>query len=205
MSERELITKTQMGKTKKGEPQAELFGNNPKFSYPVLYLRDLSLLAEVNINPNTLTADPVHLRYWAHYDLSERTNGKGNPYKDILYLEAIDRPATSTSTDTSALLQELRAIRQLLEQLLAPSHQPPAAPAPSSDPVGATPRGRPATDVPPAKLNENDARLQFYELAGPAIANEKIAVLAINDLVKATNGSGWNEALTQLQGVLDAR
>ena len=156
------------------------------------------MLAEVSIDPNTLTADSVHLRYWAHYDLSERVNQKGNPYKDILYLEAIDRPATSTSTDTSALLHELRAIRQLLEQLV-PGGQPPAAPPPApaltSD----------EHDVIVTALSANDARAKFYELTGPAITAGHLDPLAINTLIRTANGQGWNEALAQLEELLNAK
>lgn len=201
MSERELIIKTRMGKTKKGEPQAELFGNNLAFSYPVLYLRNLSLLTEVSIDPDALTADPIHMRYWAHYELSERVNTKGNPYRDILYLEPINTPATSTSTDTSALLQELRAIRQLLERLLATGGQPPATPAPV--PLPALTNNE--HDIIVNALSANDARAEFYTLTGPAITAGKLDPLSINTLIRTANGQGWNEALVQLQELLNAK
>jgi hypothetical protein len=52
--------------------------------------------------------------FWAIYELSDKVNKAGNPYKDVIALEAIDKPATTTSADNSALLAELRAIRALL-------------------------------------------------------------------------------------------
>ncbi len=58
-------------------------------------------------------------RYWAIYELSEKPNKAGNPYKDIVALEAIDTPATTTSAAVgdAEILAELRAIRALLSAI----------------------------------------------------------------------------------------
>lgn len=113
--ERVMIGSVALGKTKGGKPVADLFSTDKRLEFPVLRLFDLSMLETVGINPNELGSDPVHKRFWAYYTESEKTTAKGNPYRDCQYLEPIDKPATTTSTDNSALLAELRAIRTLLE------------------------------------------------------------------------------------------
>ena len=118
MSERMMVTKLKIT----ADGRAELIGRGHRYKDFILF--DVSDLADVGIDFKSLPAGKeIPCRFWVHYELSEKLNKAGNPYKDVVALEAIDRPATSTSTDTSALLQELRAIRQLLEQLLP--HTPP--------------------------------------------------------------------------------
>ena len=127
--------------------RAELYAKGHK--WPDLRLFDLSDLLEVGIDPAALeigTETPC--RFWAHYELREKLNGAGNPYKDVITLEPIDRPTTSTSTDTSALLGELRQIRAMLERLL--ELQPYDSPAATGDdaPVLRYANGSPVSDNP---------------------------------------------------------
>jgi len=109
MSERMLITKL----VRQGD-RADLYAKGHK--YKDLTLFALSDLTDVGIDYADLeNGVETPCRFWAYYELSDKLNQSGNPYKDVVMLEPVDKPATSTSTDTSALLGELRAIRALLE------------------------------------------------------------------------------------------
>jgi hypothetical protein len=112
MAERMLITKL----VRTEQTRADLYARGHQ--WPDLKLFDLSHLIEAGIDPHGLqVGQEVPCRFWAIYELSEKLNKAGNPYKDVIALERMDGPATATSTDTSALLTELRAIRTLLETL----------------------------------------------------------------------------------------
>jgi hypothetical protein len=109
MTERILITRL----VRHGD-RADLFGRGHQWKDLTLF--DLSDLVDVGIDYRVLPeSEDTPCRFWAHYSLSEKLNKAGNPYKDVVALEPIDKPATATSTDTTALLQELREIRHLLE------------------------------------------------------------------------------------------
>lgn len=186
MAERYLIGRTQRGQTKSGKDVAELYSTDTRLEYPVLVLFDLSMLTTVGIDPNELTAEPVHLRYWAHYEESEKKTSKGNPYLDVVFLEPIDAPASTTSTDTSAIVAELRGIRAdlvALHDLVARAWSP-AQPEPAADSYIGTVDADPAADEYPhiAKVlhkretngeapPENGDRLRFYDLAAQAQAD----------------------------------
>lgn len=108
MAERMLITKL----IRTGD-RADLYARGHQ--YKDLTLFDLSDLADVGLDFAALVEhEETPVRFWALYELSQKLNQAGNPYKDVIALEPIDKPATSTSTDSSALLVELRAIRKLL-------------------------------------------------------------------------------------------
>lgn len=112
MAERMLIVKL----LRTDNTRADLYGKGHQ--YKDLTLFDLGELAAVGIDPAGLPiGQEVPCRFWAVYELSDKVNKAGNPYKDIIALEAIDTPATATSTDNTAILQELRAIRALLQAL----------------------------------------------------------------------------------------
>jgi hypothetical protein len=112
MAERMLITKL----VRTEQTRADLYARGHQ--WPDLKLFDLSDLIEVGIDANALpVGQEVPCRFWAIYELSDKLNKAGNPYKDVIALERMDGPATTTSTDTSALLVELRAIRELLETI----------------------------------------------------------------------------------------
>ena len=105
--ERIMIGSVALSKTQSGKPVADLYSTDGRLRYPVLRLFDLSALLTVGLDPAALTPEPTITRFWAYYTVSEKTNAQGHPYKDVEYLEAIDAPSSSTSTDTSNLLQEL--------------------------------------------------------------------------------------------------
>ena len=116
--ERMMIGSLQLNSTTTGKQVADLFSSDTRLKYPVLRLFDLSELANVGLDPNELQpAQTVHRRFWAYYVESDKTNQHGFRYKDVQYLEPIDTPASATSVDTSALLDELRRIRIHLEAI----------------------------------------------------------------------------------------
>jgi hypothetical protein len=127
MAERMLITKL----VRTEQTRAELYAKGHQ--WPDLKLFDLADLLEVGIAPSDLEiGQEVPCRFWAIYELSDKLNKAGNPYKDVIALEPMDGPATSTSTDTSALLDELRAIRALLETVAQGLQAPPANASPQA-------------------------------------------------------------------------
>ena len=212
MTERIRINRIELGATQSGKAVTHLFAPGAQFAeYPVLTLFDPSLLISVGIDPNTLTeGKPIHVSLWAHYELSEKLNQRGNPYKNIVSLERIDAPATTTSTDNTAVLAELRAIKALLLELAAGS-QPLATEQAKRNHalnrVGRTnsqadPQATEPVREPEPELSEADARTEFYTLAGPAIAEGRADPGAINDLAKSANGEGWNGALSGLKALL---
>jgi hypothetical protein len=113
MTERLLITKL----VRTDRTRADLYARGHQ--WPDLKLFDLSDLVDVGIDPDSLEIGlETPCRFWAIYELSDKLNKAGNPYKDVIALDPIDKPATVTSTDNSALLAELRTIRAMLERLV---------------------------------------------------------------------------------------
>jgi len=126
MTERLLITKL----IRTDETRADLFAKGHR--YKDLTLFDLSDLALVGIDFNTLEiGQETPCRFWAHYELSDKENKAGNPYKDVVTLEPVDKPATTTSVDNSAILGELRAIKALLQRMVLPYPEPARDPGPA--------------------------------------------------------------------------
>jgi hypothetical protein len=112
MAERMLITKL----VRYGD-RADLYARGHQ--YKDLTLFALSDLADVGIDyANLPQNEPVPCRFWAYYELSDKLNKAGRPYKDVIGLEPMDQPATTLSTDNTALLAELRVIRALLTTLV---------------------------------------------------------------------------------------
>lgn len=116
--QRILIGSVELDKTRGGKSVANLYSTDTRLQFPALRLFDLSALEMVGLDPNEMGAERVHRRFWAYYTQSEKANAQGNAYKDVEYLEPLDHLATTTSTDTSAIVAELRAIRALLEALV---------------------------------------------------------------------------------------
>jgi hypothetical protein len=162
MAERILITKVK----RTDATRAELYGKGHQ--YADLRLFDLSELSTVGIDPAALPIGQEQpARFWAIYELSDKVNKAGNPYKDVIALEAIDKPATTTSADNSALLAELRAIRKLLTTMaeaqgLAVSQVPPEPELEREDNDG-------VLDAQPARygdgqaVSDNPAELAAYQ------------------------------------------
>lgn len=115
MAERILIVKV----VRTTATQADLYG--ARHQYKDLTLFNVAELATVGIDPAALPiGQETPARFWAIYELSDKLNKAGRPYKDILALEPMDTPATSTSAAVGdpAMLAELRAIRALLSVLV---------------------------------------------------------------------------------------
>jgi len=225
MTERIRINKLKLDSTLAGKPVVHLHAPGAQYArFPVLYLFDPGLLVQVGIDPNGLEpGEDIHCNLWAHFELSEKMNARGNPYKDIISLERIDAPATTTSTDNSAILGELRAIKALLLELATGPvlTGPGQCNAPPTDDVNRARAERihtlnragrtgtaadPQTTEPvePApELSEAEARTEFYTLAGPAIAEDRADPGKVNDLARSANGEGWNTALASLRELLD--
>ena len=132
MSERMLITKL----VRQGD-RADLYARGHR--YKDLTLFDLSDLADVGIDyANLETGVEVPCRFWAYWEPSDKLNKAGNAYKDVVMLEPVDTPATTTSTDTSALLAELRSIRDLLHTIACTMglQEPASHPEPPPEPPG---------------------------------------------------------------------
>lgn len=114
--QRLLIARTRLGETKKHEPLAELFIDNPKLEYPELRVFDLTMLEMVNIDPNTLNGEFVYKRYWAYYVESDKVNGKGRQYRDVQYLEPCGTQQAQAGPDTDKVLEALRHLYTRIEQ-----------------------------------------------------------------------------------------
>jgi hypothetical protein len=187
MTERVRITRVKAGATLAGQPVAELYSHDTRLRFPFLTLFDMSELLTVAINPADLKKDEYTLcNFWGHYELSTtKKTSEGNPYKDVIRLESIGAPATTTSTDTTAMLGELRAIKALLLQI---------ARALSPD----------ATEPPvPAQDDEAEAKAKkdFISLYSHATASGKT-----EDLIAAgkhiPDDESWVEALANLSSAL---
>lgn len=208
MTERIRINRIELGATLAGKPVIHLHAPGAQYSqYPVLYLFNPGLLIAIGIDPNSLNEDPLHVDLWAHFETSEKLNSKGNPYKDIVSLERIDALATTTSTDNTAVLAELRAIKALLLDLATGSSSTRRAEriqavmqAGRSTGTAVDPQ-QTAEPKPEPELTETEARTEFYTLTGPAVI-AGTDPLAINDLTALANGDGWNKALAGLRELL---
>jgi hypothetical protein len=144
--------------------RAELYAKGHK--WPDLRLFDLADLLDVGIRPEELQLHAeTPCRFWAHYELSEKLNAAGNPYKDVIALEPVDKPATTTSTDTSPILAELRAIRALLQTVAEALDVPLDATDDLSSRTEGSPNGR---EAPPRyangePLSDNPHELKAYQ------------------------------------------
>lgn len=222
MSEQQrfLIARIEKGRTVSGRDVIHLYSDNGRLRYPVLVLFDPSMLADVGIDPNTLSK-PIHKRFWAHYQESEKKTSNGNHYRDILYLEPLT-PTTPSSGPNNLdltneilddILNELHAIKALLALLVpkiddTPYHDEPVTSSP--DPV--TPIDdladlfddtEIATDhyksQDTSTLEPDAARAKFYELASQITSSDPTKFEIVNEMTRTANGSGWVEALQQIQ------
>jgi hypothetical protein len=158
MAERILIVKIK----RTSATRAELYA--ARHQYADLQLFDLTELAQVGIDPTSLViGEETPARFWAIYQLSEKLNKSGRPYKDVVALEAMSAPATTTSTAVGdpEVLRELRAIRALLGALLEGQGNV-SAPPPAEE------NGHTELDVAfpryldGAPLGDNPAELEAY-------------------------------------------
>jgi hypothetical protein len=190
VAERMLIVKVK----RTSATQAELYGKQHKFAD--LRLFDLADLAAVGLDPAGLVIGAeTPARFWAYYELSDKLNQKGNPYKDVLSLEPVGSPATTTSTDNSAILAELRAMRALLAALLAA--QGVTVPSPQEKELAGN--GHQAGDLDAAfprygegaALGDNPAEVDAYQAHVKAQGQPPASLDALRAWVRAqhkTNG-----------------
>ena len=115
--ERTLCGRLIKAATQSGKPVVEIFAADTRLEYPILRAFDLTAVEALGLDPNALTTEPTHLRFWAYWTESDKLNAQGNPYKDLEYLELVDTPASATSVDSSATLAELRKISALLNAI----------------------------------------------------------------------------------------
>ncbi len=209
MTERIRINKALLTVAQSGKTVVHLYAPGAQYArFPVLTLFDLGLLINVGIDPNSTEfqkGDAVHCNIWAHYERGEKLNKQGNPYKNVVALERVDALATTTSTDTSAILGELRAIKTLLLELAAGSPPPAAERIRKLNHVG-SPADPQATDPEPEpELSEREAMMEFHALVEPAIAEGRLQATDANDLSQAAGngGQGWIAALASLKELLD--
>ena len=167
------ITRLELSQTKSGKPVVNLFGDS-RLEYPILQLFDLSMLAAVCVDPNTLQENkPIYCTFTAHYTESDKLNQKGNPYKDIVKLEANSDqpPATSSQADSllADILMELKAIRALI---LTQSHTEPVT-AVSQPTVNPQPKTSTATSHPNGRVSQPESDLFQYQYGdGTPVPNE---------------------------------
>lgn len=111
MSQKMLITKVvrrgdraDLAQSPNASPNrtvGEVSGVASGHRYKDLTLFDLSDLALVSIDYDDL-AEGVETacRFWAHYALSDKLNGNGNPYKDVAGLEPFATQTPEPDQDT---------------------------------------------------------------------------------------------------------
>jgi len=210
-----LVGKIKRGHAESGKPVIEMWSQDARLKYPELRLFDFSALIDVRIDPNSLAEGEERIaRFWAIYEEGSKLNQHKNPYKDVLYLEPIDgqeMTAPAPSLDTDAIIEELRAIRALLEmalfngQIQTPSEATsPPPPAAEEEPAEEKPgnlghrQEQPeSSDLPP--ISDEEARREFYKAAGPAIAAGTVDPAVVNELAQVGKHRSWRDALVQLR------
>jgi hypothetical protein len=134
MTERYLITRIKKGQTTTGKTVIELYSK--KLQHPVLRLFELDDLNAVGLDHNELDGKEQHVKFWAYYETSDKANGEGNPYLDVLYLEPLtpvvpapgDAPPSAILEALEALTGEVRALKALLLRFTGEQAPPQAAP-----------------------------------------------------------------------------
>jgi len=220
--------------TESGKPVVEMWSADARLKYPELRLFDLSELMSIGLDPNSMEEGEERIvRCWATYVESDKQNQRGNPYKDVQFLEPIEGPsmaAPAPSLDTDAIIEELRAIRELLElalfngQIQAPARPsspdrytlnhpgqytaPPDTPQtaideepPEEESGNLGHHEQPESSVTPP-LSDEEARREFYKAAGPAIQDGTIDPVTVNELAQVGKHRSWRDALAQLRGKL---
>ena len=106
------IDRIQLTKTKDGKPIISCYSNPLEFPALTLFQSQFGELITVGIDPNALpVGQDYYTHFLAHWEETEKRNQKGNAYKNVARLE------TAVST-TDPVLAELRAIRELLAELV---------------------------------------------------------------------------------------
>lgn len=131
------IDRIRLNSTKEGKPVVELFSEPLQYPALTLFESQFGMLFDVSIDPNQLEKGAnYYTRFLAHWQETEKTNGNGNPYKNVSRLEA--RTASQTTDLLADILLELKAQTALLLTLAENSGTthadlPPAEPAPATN------------------------------------------------------------------------
>lgn len=182
-----LIARVELGTTKAGRSVAHLFSANTALQYPALTLFNLAMLENVGINPQNLAEGvPIHRQFRAFYCESDKLNGKGNAYNDIVDLQPLKTPM---SDDMIEMLGLVRAIAEHLGIDVAPDTPPeqPAPPQVATDPTTGEIRPDPAlryTDG--STVSDNAAEMDAF-LAFATSGTKPANVDTLRAWVKAQN------------------
>jgi hypothetical protein len=227
MTEKLLITKLIVSDTTTGKRVALLFSSDTRLRFPSLTLFDLTMLADVGIDPNALKkGEEVRKRFWAHWQTSQKENQRGNLYKDVVTLSAFEGDSTpQPTTDLDPVIEliqdvldELHELHAKLDLLLEAIPVPPrdeaddalaaTAGASPDDPFTATDNlnlAIPTLPPPPPgdtlPSGQHGAMTLFYQIAGPALATGKISYSVLKTICPSQKGN-WIAALAQLQQIL---
>jgi len=221
-ADRILITKVE----RTSETRADLIGKGHQFRDAILF--DLAELETVGIvdYARLPIGQQVPVRFWCYYTESEKTTSKGNPYKDVLYLEPVgDVKPTAPAGDLGPVVDLLTTISAQLDTLIQQNAQllgqspgrptpqePPQGPPPletepphqlDTDPEAGTPQ---ASADPPvhrdldgsAPMNDAEARRLFQSMVGPAIAAGHIPHTKATELSQDAKVKGWRDAWATL-------
>lgn len=124
-------------------------------------------LAAAGVDPNTLDGDDYFCQLMVHWKLSDKVNGRGNPYRDIVRVESL----SGSDRLLVAVLEELRQIRALLQGAPAPEPQPRQAQPTQPDPAPVMVRG-----------NSGEKRGELIADLGDGLVNVRVngKVLKVN-------------------------
>lgn len=186
--DRFLITRIQPAKTQAGGDVIHLFSQ--RLQYPVLYLFELTDLADVGIDHTSLATDkPTACKFWAYYKLG-KDNTEKNPYKDLLYLKplvSLTPPTTNPTPILAAiaiLTNELRTIRALLQRLTSP--------APDNQTPATTPDDTLAGELFGSQTASTEQdRDQFYALVAQGLSKEIVNQDDVDGILAQLNALGW--------------
>lgn len=105
------IDRIKLSETQEGKPIVELYSEPLKYAALTLFESQFGMLFDVGIDPNALVkGEARYTNFKAYWKELDKLNAKGNPYKDITHLEAINQ-----DTDLFAsILLELQAIKAIL-------------------------------------------------------------------------------------------
>jgi len=216
-----LITKLVL----RPDNHVDLYGRGHK--YKDLTLFDATDLADVGIDVSDLQPGvETPCRFIAEYELSDKLNQSGNPYKDVVALRPVGGGSVRQSAPASApagdaILAELRAIRaelarmhRLMAQALASGSLDDAPGTVDVEPTEPIPD----TDEPPDEdgaevveaagatphpLSDAMAKRMFMSMAGDAVRGGVDHAQVNTLMADARTTTGWRDALEALQALIE--
>lgn len=110
--EKMLITKL----VRTDADKADLYGRGHRFTDIKVF--DLSDIAPAVPDYADLPiGEAVPCRFWAHYELSEKLNQAGNPYKDLVQVEPLEPPVAAAADDSREIMEELAILRGMIVEM----------------------------------------------------------------------------------------